>query len=148
MKKGIYALILRCPAEVSVRIGALGEKSFAAGWYIYVGSALGSGGLDRVCRHIRFYRERYRRPKWHIDYLMERIELTSVIYAATEERLECVLSRAVGGEGIEGFGCSDCACGTHLYFRLENPGEEIRGAFESIGLCPKELGAGVLKKEG
>ena len=25
-------------------------------------------GLSRVSRHIRFFRERYRKPKWHIDY--------------------------------------------------------------------------------
>ena len=139
MKKGVYTLILECTAEQCIRIGALGEKTFAPGWYIYVGSALGAGGLDRVCRHIRFYRERYRRPKWHIDYLMEKTRLDSVIYAATEERLECALSKAVGGAGVAGFGCSDCECSTHLNYRAAAPAGEIMRAFEEIGLAGKEV---------
>ena len=138
MKKGVYTLILHCNDELNIRIGAIGEKTFLPGWYIYVGSALGSGGLDRVCRHIRFYKEHYRKPKWHIDYLMEKITLEHVIYAETDERLECVLSQAIGGNGVAGFGCSDCDCATHLYYRTTNPCDEIRAAFTACGLMPKD----------
>ena len=71
MNKGIYTLILSLAVPKDIRIGALGVITFQPGYYIYAGSALGSGGLSRVARHIRFYRERYRKAKWHIDYLME-----------------------------------------------------------------------------
>lgn len=136
MRKGVYCLILKSSAQQKIKIGALGEIDFEEGWYIYTGSALGSGGLSRVQRHIRFFRERYRKPKWHIDYLMEKISLEETVCAATDERLECALAKNVGGDGVKRFGCSDCLCETHLFFRRENPHEEIISAFEKTGLEP------------
>ncbi|MDO5844060.1 MAG: GIY-YIG nuclease family protein [Methanocorpusculum sp.] len=134
MHKGVYCLLLRCTTAQKIKIGAIGEIEFDKGWYVYVGSALGSGGLSRVERHIRFYRERYRKPKWHIDYLMEKIRLEEVVCAETEERLECILAKNVGGAGISKFGCSDCFCETHLFYRKDSPLEEILTAFEKTGL--------------
>ena len=69
MDKGIYCLVLKNPA-CTVRVGALGPVSFAAGWHCYIGSALGPGGLVRLERHLRLAAHRDRRPKWHIDYLL------------------------------------------------------------------------------
>ena len=69
MDKGVYCLLLECTAPRKVRIGALGEREFVPGWYLYTGSALGSGGLSRVSRPLRFFREQYRHAHWHIDYL-------------------------------------------------------------------------------
>jgi Uri superfamily endonuclease len=119
-------------------IGALGRIAFDKGWYIYTGSALGAGGLSRVSRHIRFYREQYRTPKWHIDYLMSAgdIFLRETICGKTESDLECALAAAVSGTGIAGFGCSDCDCATHLFYRKENPEKELLAAFEKLGLQP------------
>ena len=69
MDKGIYCLVFKNPA-CTVRIGALGPVAFREGWHIYVGSALGSGGLARLDRHIALARDRDKRPKWHVDYLL------------------------------------------------------------------------------
>ena len=138
MKKGIYCLLIKNSSEQSISVGALGSITFPAGYYIYVGSALGSGGLSRVSRHIRFFREQYRKPKWHIDYLMMNAVLEKTFCAETDERLECVLSAAVGGECVLRFGCSDCDCVSHLYYRKENPEEEIRKAFEKLGFTAVE----------
>lgn len=137
MDKGVYCLLLECSDACTVRVGALGERRFVPGWYLYTGSALGSGGLSRVSRHIRFYREQYRRPKWHIDYLMaaEAVRLRKVICAKTETDLECVLAAAIGGDGVTAFGCSDCDCATHLFYRHEMPEEEVLAAFHATGLC-------------
>ena len=54
LSSGTYALLLVLHQSVQLRIGALGEYYFSAGWYVYVGSALlGPGGLAaRVGRHI------------------------------------------------------------------------------------------------
>lgn len=134
MHKGIYTLILRLDTQKDIRIGALGTLSFKPGYYIYAGSALGSGGLSRVSRHIRFYRERYRKAKWHIDYLMEEAVLEKTICAATDERLECVLASAIGGGCVINFGCSDCNCASHLFYREEEPTKEILAVFEKMGL--------------
>ena len=134
MQKGIYALILRLTEPKNIRIGALGIIYLKPGYYIYAGSALGSGGLSRVSRHIRFYRERYRKAKWHIDYLMEEAVLEKTICAETGDRLECILATGISGDCVENFGCSDCNCKSHLFFREEEPTEEILSVFEKMGL--------------
>ncbi|WP_319377866.1 GIY-YIG nuclease family protein [uncultured Methanocorpusculum sp.] len=138
MDKGIYCLILECAGPCTVKIGALGSIEFKKGWYLYAGSALGSGGLSRVSRYIRFFREQYRKPKWHIDYLMaaDEITLTGVICAKTEERLECVLAKTIGGTCTTDFGCSDCSCASHLFYRTDPPETEVVRAFERTGLVP------------
>jgi Uri superfamily endonuclease len=135
MDKGIYCLVFRNPA-CSVRIGALGPLAFRAGWHIYVGSALGSGGLKRVDRHVSLSGTRDKQPKWHVDYLLTDtyFSLEYTISAVTGDRLECSLARAIGGTEIPGFGCSDCSCGTHLFFRARDPRKEIVKAFRQRGL--------------
>lgn len=132
MKKGVYCLQIRLDTPKTLHIGALGNIDFRAGYYIYVGSALGSGGLSRVSRHIRFYREHYRKPKWHIDYLTMHAVLEKTYCTETEERLECELASAVGGDCVPRFGCSDCDCTSHLYYRPTSPEHDIRTAFKKI----------------
>ena len=134
MNKGIYTLILRLSEQKDIRIGALGIISFQPGYYIYAGSALGSGGLSRVSRHIRFYREQYRKAKWHIDYLMEEAVLEKTVCAETKDRLECVLAAGIGGTYVEKFGCSDCDCASHLFYRKEDPTKEVLSVFEKMGM--------------
>ena len=137
MDKGIYCLVFKNPA-CTVRVGALGEITFLPGWHIYVGSALGSGGLARLERHIALSRNKDRRPKWHVDYLSasQCFSLRYTLHALTEERLECRLATALGGENIPGFGCSDCDCRSHLFYRPRNPVRETETAFRSLGLAP------------
>jgi Uri superfamily endonuclease len=135
MDKGIYCLVFRNPA-CTVRVGALGEVGFRKGWHIYVGSALGSGGLARLKRHIALSRDRDRRPKWHVDWLSTSpsFSLRYTLHAVTEERLECRLADAIGGERVPGFGCSDCGCPSHLFYRNRNPVGDLKEAFRSLGL--------------
>ena len=137
MDKGIYCLVFKNPA-CTVRVGALGEITFLPGWHIYVGSALGSGGLARLERHIALFRNKDKRPKWHVDYLSasQSFSLRSSIHALTGGRLECRLARTLGGENIPGFGCSDCDCRSHLFYRSRNPVRETETAFRSLGLAP------------
>lgn len=137
MDKGIYCLIFKNPA-CTVRVGALGPVAFEAGWHIYVGSALGSGGIARLERHIVLSQTKDKRPKWHVDYLSvsTSFSLSSAVHALTEERLECRLATALGGEHVPGFGCSDCECTSHLLYRRRNPAREAEAAFRSLGLAP------------
>ena len=137
MDKGIYCLVFRNPA-CTVSVGALGELSFRAGWHVYVGSALGSGGLKRLERHVRLSAARDKTPQWHVDHLLTNpdFSLTCTVSAPTQDRLECSLARTLGGTGVPGFGCSDCSCGTHLFFRKEEPGKAILSAFRHCGLDP------------
>lgn len=129
--KGIYCLILRNTA-CSVDVGRLGKIDIEDGYHIYVGSALGPGGLKRLQRHIRVSQEgNVSKAHWHIDYLFMHpaFDLVSVIYAHSSERMECLLAKRIGAENVPGFGCSDCNCRSHLFYRRNRPVEEIEEAF-------------------
>jgi Uri superfamily endonuclease len=63
---GSYILILRADQAATISVGRLGDVPIVPGWYLYTGSALGTGGLHgRVRHHLR----PVTRPHWHIDYL-------------------------------------------------------------------------------
>ncbi|MBN2551711.1 MAG: GIY-YIG nuclease family protein [Spirochaetales bacterium] len=95
--------------------GALGELQLEAGWYVYVGS--GKRNLSaRIARHHR----RSKKMHWHIDYLLERVDPRRVKSLPIRSRhdLECRLARSVAGLAagfVQGFGCSDCSCASHLF---------------------------------
>jgi Uri superfamily endonuclease len=119
---GTYALLLRSDASTSAQIGRWGCLDVRPGYYIYVGSALGPGGvLARVSRHCREHKTKH----WHIDYLREFTIPVSVWYSYSPTRLEHCWAKAVAGltetEPVKGFGCSDCKCNSHLFFL---PGRE------------------------
>ncbi|MDD1686175.1 GIY-YIG nuclease family protein [Methanoregula sp.] len=137
MDKGIYCLVFWNPA-CTIKVGALGPVTFREGWHIYVGSALGSGGLARLGRHVSLSRAKDRTPKWHVDYLSTspRCSLLYTVHAVTEERLECRLAGALGDPSVPSFGCSDCRCNSHLFWREIDPHREITEAFRSLGLDP------------
>jgi len=137
MDRGIYCLLLEnSPAEVAV--GSLGILRYRRGWHLYVGSALGPGGLVRVERHRRLHRDRDRPPRWHIDHLLlsPAFRLRAAVSAGTGEDMECRLAEALGPPFVPGFGCSDCTCPSHLFHRKSNPRKEVTDAFRSLDLTP------------
>jgi Uri superfamily endonuclease len=71
--KGVYVLILYLPYRRTIQIGRLGKFNFSDGYYAYVGSAFGPGGLAaRLSHHLR----RSHKPRWHIDYLRRHVDIT------------------------------------------------------------------------
>ena len=113
---GAYALAFESDSSFVAKIGALGEFDFSPGIYVYVGSALGPGGLRaRVGRHLR----KNKKLKWHFDYLSELLEPVGGYCEVTSERLECAwaakLADARGIVPVSGFGSSDCRCLSHLF---------------------------------
>lgn len=116
---GTYVLALRLSAPETIFIGRLGEICFPAGWYLYVGSAQGPGGLPaRLARHKRRLGPD-KRAHWHLDYLREKASWGGAWVRASEERLECDWGATLlEGQGAAvvapGFGASDCRCQTHL----------------------------------
>lgn len=137
MDKGVYCLVLRNPS-CSTGVGAIGRCGFHAGFHVYAGSALGSGGLKRVSRHIELSRKKNRAPKWHIDYLLtsRNFDLASVVCASTDEKIECGLAQTLGGVPVPSFGCSDCDCESHLFYFAGNPLDDVVRAFLAQGLVP------------
>jgi sugar fermentation stimulation protein A len=119
---GVYGLVLRCDAARRLRVGALGTVTLQPGFYCYVGSAR-AGLRARLARHLR---TRGKRAHWHVDYVRRRTRPIALLVWAREEAHECALSDAVAalaGGSVAGFGCSDCACTSHLhYFRADPAG--------------------------
>lgn len=114
--KGTYVLILRLTGPVSLTIGRLGQFDFPAGWYAYVGSALGAGGLGGRLKH---HLAPAQRPHWHIDYLRQAATLEAVWYLASKRALEhdwASALQALPGATVPAprFGASDCRCAAHL----------------------------------
>ncbi len=124
--KGTYALVLRLERSEEITVGKLGTFTFPAGYYLYVGSALGPGGLEaRLSRH----RRRDKKLRWHIDYLLEHAQLVEVWSAASTDKLECLWAQAArqlpGSETpVPGFGSSDCRCPSHLIRLASTPSYE------------------------
>jgi Uri superfamily endonuclease len=135
MYKGVYCLILKNNASI-VKTGALGEIPYREGWHVYIGSALGPGGLLRVVRHIRCTRGMQKKPRWHIDYLLTHpsFELTHAVCAYTGEYFECTIAGRLAGCPINGFGSSDCTCVSHLFFFPEHPLAHVISCIEDSGL--------------
>ena len=128
---GTYILLLRCSSTRAVRVGRLGTLRLRPGWYVYVGSACGPGGLRARIGH---HRHRAKRPYWHIDYLRRYARLESVWYArdVRQEHVWAAKIAAMPGAAmvLRGFGSSDCRCATHLYWFGELPATALGGFHE------------------
>lgn len=122
-KPGTYLLVMRLKTAGEIKVGALGEIPFSAGWYLYVGSAFGPGGLQaRVMRHL----SPRKKPFWHIDYLSSRTNVVECWITEAPSRLEhrwaeVLLSLESNYVPVPGFGSSDCSCCSHLFSSPTQP---------------------------
>jgi Uri superfamily endonuclease len=119
---GTYALIPRCRSRTEVQVGRLRRIDLVPGYYVYVGSAFGPGGVKaRVSRHLRGTKRRH----WHIDYIYEFTNPVEVWYSYDSKHLEHrwarILSGMSGISSVHGFGCSDCRCDSHLFHTSVEP---------------------------
>lgn len=140
---GTYALVMQVVEPAQIGIGRWGRLEASPGFYVYVGSAFGPGGLAaRVGRHCRDAK----RLHWHIDYLRGHAELTAVWFSDAPQRLEhrwaATLDAMRGYRPVAGFGCSDCSCVSHLFFSARRPGlaafvQAAGGAVAATGCGPQ-----------
>jgi Uri superfamily endonuclease len=84
--------------------------------YLYVGSALGPGGLRARLKHHLAISPR---PHWHADYLRRYARLSNVWLSIGTDRRECSWTGILSGLPQivafgHGFGSSDCRCRSHL----------------------------------
>jgi Uri superfamily endonuclease len=117
-------LILELGEKRRIEVGRLGTFLFVAGWYCYVGSAFGPGGVAARCNH---HRRISPRPHWHIDHLRARCRLQEIWYSHDPEPLEHQWAELLGAARgarmpVPGFGASDCACPSHLWYFSLRPG--------------------------
>jgi len=109
---GVYQIAFCLKRSVRRRVGALGELEFAAGLWVYTGSAR-RALRKRVARHM----SRKKTKRWHIDYLLGPGEVVAARAFGCGEVGECAAHgelAAVFEEGPRGFGSSDCSCRSHL----------------------------------
>lgn len=125
---GVYLLLLHLPRRRALEVGALGRRSFAPGWYVYVGSAK-RGLSQRVARHLRLRKKLH----YHIDHLRRAASSAKALPIRAAPVGECELARevrAIAAGEVERFGSSDCACPSHLF---HFPAEVLRtGGFQEL----------------
>jgi len=117
-----YTLLLLCKRSFKRSIGRRGQIEIRKGYYLYTGSAMGTGAVSleqRVARH----RRRSKPMRWHVDYLTGRREIgvVNVICVTSERRLECQINQRIMSEFsvkpiFPRAGASDCNCAGHLLF--------------------------------
>jgi Uri superfamily endonuclease len=120
---GTYILLMRLPRGQALTIGYLGRREFARGWYLYVGSAFGPGGVAARCNH---HRRVSTRPRWHIDYLRQAALLRAIWFSHEPTHLEHAWAGVLAGQPglslpVRGFGASDCDCPGHLFYSASRP---------------------------
>jgi Uri superfamily endonuclease len=107
-------LLLRLDRGLNVTFGNR-QGSLEPGWYAYVGSAYGPGGIAaRLRRHFRADK----RLHWHVDSLTLAASALTALFQPGGR--ECAIGERLRQSGhfthvLEGFGSSDCAsCPSHL----------------------------------
>ncbi len=141
--KGTYLLILHLERELADwQVGRLGRFTFAPGYYLYVGSAFGSGGLAaRLAHHERRHKPR---PHWHIDYLRAQAALVEAWAVASLAPLErCWAGALATAPGLampaRGFGASDSQLASHLLYSRRMPARQP--LIEALLGCAELAGA-------
>ncbi len=126
---GTYILLIELLENMEIKIGALDNIKFRAGFYAYVGSAL--NGLEaRIARHLR----KEKKPYWHIDYLLVHGRVQNIFYIEGSVKKECDIARNLAARfnSIKGFGSSDCDCVSHLFYSADK--RKLEEHAESCGL--------------
>ena len=133
---GSYILLIKLPEEKTIGVGRLQSIHFNSGCYAYVGSAMG-GFKARLNRHIK----KNKKPRWHIDYLLQEAAITDIILCESEQKVECAIAQALECQlnSVPGFGSSDCHCPSHLFFTTDE--EKMRSVImvtlEELGIQSK-----------
>ncbi|MDP6675481.1 MAG: GIY-YIG nuclease family protein [Gammaproteobacteria bacterium] len=116
---------MSCRKSSRLAVGKLGNMMLQPGFYIYVGSALGPGGIKaRVSRH----RRRNKKLHWHIDYLRRQTALIETWTMTGTINHEHAWAAALTKKYVTAcnrFGASDCRCSSHLFYTAIRPSPDI-----------------------
>lgn len=120
---GTYIFLSILVTGREIQVGKLGLYKFEPGYYLYVGSAFGPGGLNaRIARHLKPNKT----LRWHFDYLRRYTNPVEIWYSTVQEKLECRWSRILSTSGeifipCKNIGASDCRCTSHLFYCNRKP---------------------------
>ena len=117
---GAYIMCLHLPSLVEIADPRLPISWLATGWYFYVGSARGSGGIRaRLKRHF----QADKRLHGHIDQLTANADQIAALALVDDRECELVDKLLKSGRfsiPVAGFGSSDCRrCASRLLSRTE-----------------------------
>jgi len=139
--KGTYVLIASVAQMKRLEIGRLGAYDIVPGFYAYVGTAFGAGGLRaRLGHHL----ESTAAPHWHIDYLLGVAEPVEVWYTTAKQKLEHHWAELLEEAPhfrvpIPRFGSSDYhrSRSSHLFYSKRRPSfrwfqQQLLAQFESV----------------
>ncbi|MES9874688.1 MAG: GIY-YIG nuclease family protein [Candidatus Sedimenticola sp. 6PFRAG7] len=145
-RPGTYVLLFHLERQAVIEAGSMGSLGLEAGWYAYVGSAFGPGGVAARCRH---HRNISLRPHWHIDYLRVVAELREIWFSHDPQHREHQWAELLSGsrgssQPFPGFGSSDCQCVSHLFRFAPCPSFEgfrrrLRRALPGHAMVRREL---------
>lgn len=123
---GTYLLVFYTNSNESISVGRLGRLELVPGYYFYIGSAFGPGGLRARVRH---HHDISARPHWHLDYIRPSLSLLDVWYStdtihfehAWADSLYYTMQMQVP---LTGLGSSDCRCESHFFYSIDKPDYE------------------------
>jgi Uri superfamily endonuclease len=123
--KGTYVLVSHASQMKRLEIGRLGTFTIVPGYYAYVGSAFGAGGLRARAGH---HLESTANPHWHVDYLLRCVTPLEVWYTTDDRRLEHQWAELFDNASqfrvpIPRFGSSDYhrTRSSHLFYSKRQP---------------------------
>jgi len=126
---GSYVLLLHAAGPRRAELGRFGSRELERGWYLYLGSAFGPGGLRaRLGHHLAASP----RPHWHIDHLKAVLPIRE-LWFCRGARLESEWAAALAAHPwsrvpLPGFGASDARGEEHLFhFRRRPAPRWLRG---------------------
>ena len=137
--------VLQGEREVASENISLGKFDLIPGFYAYVGSAFGAGGLRaRLGHHLAATAE----PHWHIDYLLQVAHPVEVWYTTADRKLEHHWAELLEAAPrfrvpIPRFGASDYhrSRRSHLFYSKQRPSfrwfhQQIMERFEGVEVEP------------
>lgn len=126
---GSYLLVFKSEQPASISVGRLGQLTLDKGYYFYIGSAFGPGGVRaRVGHHYGVSSK----PHWHLDYIRPALIMQEVWYSIDAIRHEhewaAIMYYTLRMQvPLPGLGASDCRCESHFFHSRDKPERTLLG---------------------
>ena len=142
VQSGTYALIYSCEQKGTVQIGKLGNLKLCPGYYVYIGSAFGPGGIRaRISHHLQVATN----PHWHIDYLkafccLRELWMELADVHNEQKWAESVALHPNARVPLKGFGATDAKSASHLFHFPKRPTTTVLGPERDPHIVPLSSG--------
>ncbi|QDT33941.1 GIY-YIG nuclease family protein [Thalassoglobus polymorphus] len=145
---GVYVLVFYLPRKTAITFDRKGaQHKFLPGWYLYVGSACGPGGLDRrLARHKRQHADG-KRMHWNVDYFREHALLCEIWYSENADSnvehqwAKALIELPTASVPVAKFGANDCRekCPSHFFHAPDRPSTAVFRKALATRICSTEV---------